>query len=73
MSRRNKILALIAVIIVVNVIAFFVVPPFDAIRSEADCVYPLCFINGNLELPAVADWPRRPVWWCWTWVLRTRC
>ena len=29
MSRRNRILALIAVIIVIDVIAFFVVPPFD--------------------------------------------
>jgi F-type H+-transporting ATPase subunit a len=53
MSRRNRILALIAVIIVIDVIAFFVVPPFDPIEGvDADCVYPICFINGNLELPA---------------------
>ena len=56
MSRRNKILALIAVIIVIDVIAFFVVPPFDPLPAEdgtaVECVYPICFINGNLELPA---------------------
>ncbi len=55
MSRRNRILALIAVIIVIDVIAFFVVPPFDPLAAEgvdAECVYPICFINGNLELPA---------------------
>jgi F-type H+-transporting ATPase subunit a len=59
MSRRNKILALIAVIIVIDVIAFFVVPPFDPIEgADAECVYPICFINGNLELPAPhAIWP----------------
>ncbi len=55
MSRRNRILALIAVIVVIDVIAFFVVPPFDPLAAEgvdAECVYPICFINGNLELPA---------------------
>ena len=53
MSRRNKILLLIAVIVVIDVIAFFVVPPFDPIEgADAECVYPICFINGNLELPA---------------------
>jgi F-type H+-transporting ATPase subunit a len=59
MSRRNRILALIAVIIVIDVIAFFVVPPFDPIEgADAECVYPICFINGNLELPAPhAIWP----------------
>ena len=36
-------------------IAFFVVPPFDPLAAEgvdAECVYPICFINGTLELPA---------------------
>ena len=62
MSRRNRILALIAVIVVIDVIAFFVVPPFDPIEGvDAECVYPICFINGNLELPAPhADLPGRP-------------
>ena len=55
MSRRNKILLLIAAVIVIDVVAFFVVPPFDPTvpgGAEAECVYPICFINGNLELPA---------------------
>jgi F-type H+-transporting ATPase subunit a len=55
-SRRNRILLLIAAVVVIDVIAFFVVPPFDPIpdsNGEAvECVYPICFINGNLELPA---------------------
>jgi F-type H+-transporting ATPase subunit a len=55
MSRRNRLLLLIAAIIVIDVIAFFVVPPYDPFAAEgveAECVYPICFINGNLELPA---------------------
>jgi F-type H+-transporting ATPase subunit a len=56
MSRRNRILALIALVVVIDVIAFFVVPPFDPLPDEngvpVECVYPICFINGNLELPA---------------------
>ncbi len=54
MSRRNRILLMLAAVIVIDVIAFFVVPPFDPIEggTPAECVYPVCFINGNLELPA---------------------
>jgi F-type H+-transporting ATPase subunit a len=55
MSRRNRILLLIAAVIVIDVLAFFIVPPFDPLAAEgveAECVYPICFINGTLELPA---------------------
>lgn len=54
MSRRNRILLMLAAVIVIDVIAFIVVPPFDPIEggTPAECVYPICFINGNLELPA---------------------
>jgi F-type H+-transporting ATPase subunit a len=55
MSRRNRILLLIAAVIVIDVVAFLVVPPYDPFPAEgveAECVYPVCFINGNLELPA---------------------
>jgi F-type H+-transporting ATPase subunit a len=56
MSRRNRILLLIAAVVVIDIIAFFVVPPFDPQPDETgaavECVYPICFINGNLELPA---------------------
>ncbi len=55
MSRRNRILLMLAAVLVIDVIAFFVVPPFDPTAeggATAECVYPICFINGNLELPA---------------------
>ena len=59
MSRRNKILLLIAGIIVIDVLAFIAFPPYDPIEGTGptECVYPVCFINGNLELPAP-----HPVW-----------
>ena len=60
MSRRNKILLLIAGIIVIDVLAFIAFPPYDPIEGTGptECVYPVCFINGNLELPAPhAIWP----------------
>jgi F-type H+-transporting ATPase subunit a len=54
MSRRNRILLMLAAVIVADVLAFIFVPPFDPIEggTPAECVYPVCFINGNLELPA---------------------
>jgi F-type H+-transporting ATPase subunit a len=51
MSRRNRILLVIAAIIAVDVLAFLVFPPVDPKDPEV-CAYPICFINGNLELPA---------------------
>jgi F-type H+-transporting ATPase subunit a len=56
MSRRNRILLIIAVLIAVDIAAFIAFPPVDP-QNEV-CVYPVCFINGNLELPAPhAVWP----------------
>jgi len=54
-SRRTRIILMILAVIVIDVVAFFVVPPYDPLAAEgvdAECVYPICFINGNLELPA---------------------
>jgi F-type H+-transporting ATPase subunit a len=54
-SRRTRILLMLAAVIVIDVVAYFVVPPFDptpAGGATAECVYPICFIEGNLELPA---------------------
>ena len=51
MSRRNQILLLLAAVIAIDVVAFFVAPPFDP-QNSTSCVFPVCFINGNLELPA---------------------
>jgi F-type H+-transporting ATPase subunit a len=50
MSKRNYILLLLALVVVVDVAALFLAPPFDP-KSDV-CSYPVCFINGNLELPA---------------------
>ena len=57
MSRRNRILAIIIALIAIDILAFVVFPPFDP-KNEDVCVYPVCFINGTLELPAPhAIWP----------------
>jgi F-type H+-transporting ATPase subunit a len=50
-SRRNRILLILAILIAIDVAAFFAFPPSDP-KNEDVCVYPVCFINGNLELPA---------------------
>ena len=54
MSRRNRILLLIIAIIAIDVLAYLAFPPYDPINTAEGeaCVYPVCFINGNLELPA---------------------
>lgn len=51
-SRRNQILLLLALVIVIDVAAFVVAPPYDPKPESATCAFPVCFINGNLELPA---------------------
>jgi F-type H+-transporting ATPase subunit a len=44
---------LILAIIVVNVVALILVPPFPREGQPGDaCAYPVCFIEGTLELPA---------------------
>ena len=51
---------LLIFVIVVDVFAFLLFPPFDQERPGADCQFPVCFINGNLEFPAPhACWARR--------------
>jgi F-type H+-transporting ATPase subunit a len=46
-------LTLIVVVIVLDILAFFIIPPFDKeAPTSGDCAYPVCFINGNLEFPA---------------------
>jgi F-type H+-transporting ATPase subunit a len=51
LSRRNYILLLLAAILVIDVVALIIAPPFDPQNANA-CSFPVCFINGNLELPA---------------------
>jgi F-type H+-transporting ATPase subunit a len=44
---------LIIIVLVVDVFAFLVAPPFDKETGGAvACQFPVCYINGNLELPA---------------------
>jgi F-type H+-transporting ATPase subunit a len=53
MKRWHRVLIVIVAILAIDVLAYVVFPPFDPIDTEAvECVYPVCFINGNLELPA---------------------
>jgi F-type H+-transporting ATPase subunit a len=54
MSTRNRILLLLAAVIVIDVLALIVAPPFDPKATDGTCAFPVCFINGNLELPAPA-------------------
>jgi hypothetical protein len=53
LSQRNYILLLLVLVFVIDAFAMMVAPPYDP-QAEAGgaCVYPVCFINGNLELPA---------------------
>ncbi len=51
-SRRTRILLLLAAVLVIDVLAYFVAPPFDKADPAGACAFPVCFINGNLELPA---------------------
>ncbi len=51
---RNRILLLLGLVILIDVVAFIVAPPFDPKATGGSCAFPVCFINGNLELPAPA-------------------
>ncbi len=51
LSTRNYILLLLGLVILVDVAAIFVAPPYDPQNADT-CAFPVCFINGNLELPA---------------------
>jgi F-type H+-transporting ATPase subunit a len=59
MSQRNYILLLLGLVLVIDLVAIVFAAPYDP-QAEAggECVYPVCFINGNLELPAPhVVWP----------------
>jgi F-type H+-transporting ATPase subunit a len=43
---------LLVFVIVIDVIAFIFVPPFDKADPEGACEFPVCYIEGNLKLPA---------------------
>lgn len=49
---RPWMLILVVVVILLDVLAFLVFPPFDKGGQPGDaCAYPVCFINGTLEFP----------------------
>ncbi len=58
LSQRNYILLLLVLVFVIDAIAMMVAPPYDPQAAGGACVYPVCFINGNLELPVpTVVWP----------------
>lgn len=59
LSQRNYILLLLALVFVIDALAMMFAPPYDP-QGEAggECAFPVCYINGNLELPAPhVVWP----------------
>ena len=52
-SPTRFLLGLLVVLIAIDVVAYILFPPFDPAGTEpGQCAYPVCWINGNLELPA---------------------
>jgi F-type H+-transporting ATPase subunit a len=50
---RNRFLLLIVAVIVLDIAAFMLVPPFPRDGSPGDpCAFPVCIIEGSLEFPA---------------------
>jgi F-type H+-transporting ATPase subunit a len=61
LSTRAYILLLLAAVIVIDVVAMIVAPPFSKDQPGSACAFPVCFIQGNLELPAPhAVWRLQP-------------
>jgi F-type H+-transporting ATPase subunit a len=50
---RRTLVYLVLAVIALDVLAYLVMPPAEkGVVSGTPCAYPVCFINGNLELPA---------------------
>ena len=43
---------LFGLVVIANVLTIILVPPFNAAHPNEACAYPVCFIEGTLELPA---------------------
>jgi F-type H+-transporting ATPase subunit a len=52
--RRSRWWLIIPALLVLDILAYFVVPPFEPADPTAACQFPVCFINGNFEFPAPA-------------------
>lgn len=53
-SGRSRWLLVVGLVILANIAAFIIAPPFDPRPANPGdpCAYPVCFINGTLEFPA---------------------
>lgn len=52
-SKRNRFLLLIAAVIVLDIVALILFPPFPKGGAPGDaCSFPVCFIESTLEFPA---------------------
>jgi F-type H+-transporting ATPase subunit a len=52
--RRSRWWLIIPALLVLDIVAYLVVPPFEPADPTAACQFPVCFINGNFEFPAPA-------------------
>jgi F-type H+-transporting ATPase subunit a len=59
LSQRTYILLLLLIVFVIDAAAIVIAPPHDPQPTDGGaCAYPVCFINGYLELPAPhVVWP----------------
>lgn len=51
-SPIKALLLIVVAVIVIDVLAILFVPPMNKETGTTDCPYPVCFIDGNLHLPA---------------------
>jgi len=51
-GRRSILWYLIPIVIVLDIAAFVLFPPFDKADPKADCPFPTCFVASTLHLPA---------------------
>lgn len=51
-SLARKLGLLVAAVVVLDALALLFVPPYPRGQPGAACEFPVCFIEGNLELPA---------------------
>jgi F-type H+-transporting ATPase subunit a len=53
LSTRGLVLLIVAIVLIIDAVAFVLVPPFPAEGQPGDaCAFPVCYIEGTLEFPA---------------------
>jgi F-type H+-transporting ATPase subunit a len=53
-GRRRWLIGAVLVLLLLDAVAYALVPPFPPGEPGAECQFPVCFINGNFEFPAPA-------------------